>query len=47
MAMSEIQKRKMEEARREAIQNTYDVCADGEKHSKNEYDNYANQINNE
>jgi hypothetical protein len=44
--MSPEQKRKMEEARRQAIENTYDVCADGQKH-KSEYDAYANQIDNE
>jgi len=45
--MSPEQKRKMEEARREAIDKTYNVNATGEKTSEKEYDNYPNQINNE
>lgn len=44
--MSPDQKRQLEEARRESIEKTKDVCADGEKH-KSEYDTAANQINNE
>ena len=35
-------------SRREAIEKTYNVCADGEKHSgKGEYDASSNQINDE
>lgn len=45
--MSPEQKRQMEEARREAIEKTYNVCADGEKHKEDEYDKFSNQINNE
>jgi hypothetical protein len=44
--MSPEQKRQMEEARREALEKTKDVCADGQKH-KGEYDAYSNQINDE
>lgn len=44
--MSPEQKRQMEEARREAIEKTYNVCADGEKH-KEEYDKFSNMINDE
>ena len=45
--MSPDQKRQMEEARREAIKNTYNVCADGQKHKEDEYDKFSNQINDE
>ncbi len=45
--MSPEQERKKEQARREAIENTYNVCADGEKHPQREYDHYGNLINNE
>lgn len=45
--MSLEQKRKLEEARRESEEKTYNVCADGQKHAQNEYDAYSNQINNE
>jgi hypothetical protein len=41
--MSPDQKRQKDEARREAIMNTYDVCADGEKH-KESYDKFSNMI---
>lgn len=44
--MSPEQQRKKDEARREAIANTYDVCATGEK-NKSEYDEFSNQIDNE
>ena len=48
MTMSPEQRRQIEEARREAIEKTYNVCADGEKHSgKGEYDASSNQINDE
>ena len=47
MCISANQLKKKEMARREAIENTMDVCATGEKHKYNEYDNYGNQINNE
>lgn len=43
--MNPEQKRQMEEARREAIEKTYNVCADGEKHK--EYDKFSNMINDE
>lgn len=45
--MSEIQKGKLEEAKRESEQKTYGVCADGQKHNLKEYDDFSNQINNE
>jgi hypothetical protein len=45
--MSPEQERKKEEARKEAIRNTYDVCATGEKKKYNQYDDFGNQINNE
>jgi hypothetical protein len=46
MAISPEQQRQKDEARREAIEKTYNVCANGEKKAS-EYDNDANQINNE
>lgn len=45
--MSPEQKRQMEEARRESIEKTYNVCATGEKKEYKEYDSFGNQINNE
>lgn len=42
--MSPEQKRQIEEARREAIEKTYDVAADGKKHKEADY---CNQVNNE
>jgi hypothetical protein len=45
--MSPEQQRKKDEARREAEQNTYDVCATGEKKKYTEYSDSPNQINNE
>ena len=45
--MSPEQKRQMEEARRESEEKTHGVCADGQKHSEKEYDQFSNQINNE
>lgn len=45
--ISESQKRQKEEARRESIEKTYNVCATGEKRAQKEYDNSSNQINNE
>jgi hypothetical protein len=45
--MSPEQKRKMEEARRESEEKTYNVCATGEKKVYKEFDDYGNQINNE
>ena len=42
--MSPEQKRQIEEARRESIEKTYDVCADGKKNKEHEY---CNQVNNE
>ena len=47
MSMSAEQKRQIEEARKESIEKTYNVCADGEKHAQKEYDAFSNQINNE
>lgn len=44
--MSPEQERKKEEARREAIQNTYNVCATGEKREYKQYSDSPNQINN-
>lgn len=46
MCMSAEQKRQIEEARRESIEKSYNVCADGQKH-ESEYDRFANLINNE
>lgn len=39
------QKRKKEEARQQAIENSKNVCADGERHAG--YTESSNQINNE
>ena len=44
--MSPEQRRKIEEARRESEEKTFDVCADGQKH-KSEYEQSSNQVNNE
>lgn len=43
--MNENQRKQIEEARREAIEKTYDVGADGEKHEG--CTPFSNQINNE
>ncbi len=45
--MSPEQKRQIEEARRESIEKSHNVCADGERHAEKEYGQFANQINNE
>ncbi len=45
--MNSEQRRKIEEAKRESEEKTYNVCADGQKHALNEYDQFSNQINNE
>lgn len=45
--MSPEQRRQIEEARRESIEKTYNVCADGEKKDERQYDQFANLINNE
>lgn len=45
--MNENQKRQIEEARRESIEKSENVCANGEKKGEREYDEFANQINNE
>lgn len=42
--MSPEQRRQIEEARRESIERTYDVSADGKKDKEKEY---CNQVNNE
>lgn len=42
--MSPEQRKQIEEAREEAIEKTYDVCADGKK---NKEAGYCNQVNNE
>lgn len=47
MCMSENQKHQMEEARREAIEKTYNVNATGEKMNAKMYDEFPNEINNE
>lgn len=47
MTMSPDQKRQMEEARKESIEKTYNVCANGEKKEYKEYDDFPNQINDE
>lgn len=46
MTMSPEQRRQIEEARRESIEKTYNVCANGEK-KLSEYSPSANQVNNE
>lgn len=45
--MSPEQKRQKDEARRESIENTENVCATGEKKEYREYDEFPNQINNQ
>lgn len=40
------QQRQKDEARKESIEKSYNVCATGEKKAS-EYDEFANQINNE
>jgi hypothetical protein len=45
--MSPEQRRKIEEARRESEEKTYNVCATGEKRELKQYDDFSNQINNE
>jgi hypothetical protein len=47
MCISPEQIRKKEEARKDAIESTYNVNATGEKHSTNEYGPFGNQIDNE
>jgi hypothetical protein len=47
MCESAEQRRKKEEARREAIETTHNVNATGEKTSLREFDQFSNQINNE
>jgi hypothetical protein len=46
MTMSPEQRRQIEAAKKESEEKTYNVCADGQKHS-GEYDEASNQINNE
>lgn len=46
MCISPEQQRQKDEARRESIEKTYNVCTDGEKKSS-EYSEFSNQINNE
>lgn len=46
MTISAVQKAKIEEAKRESEEKTYNVCATGEKKAS-EYDQFSNQINNE
>lgn len=45
--MNENQRKQIEEARRESIEKTYNVCANGEKKETREYGEFCNQINNE
>ena len=45
--MNENQRKQIEEARREAIEKTYNVNATGEKSSLKEFDDFSNQINDE
>lgn len=45
--MNAEQKRKIEEARKESLEKTTNVCADGEKRLSNEYSEFGNCINNE
>lgn len=46
MCMSPEQKRQIEEARRESLEKSVNVCANGEKKAS-EYSESSNQINNE
>jgi hypothetical protein len=46
MCISPEQIRQKEEARRESIEKSYNVCATGEKNA-GEYDAFSNQINDE
>jgi len=46
MSISAEQQRQKDEARRESIEKTYNVCATGEKKAS-EYSESSNQINNE
>lgn len=46
MCISPEQQRQKDEARKESMEKTMDVCADGQK-NKSEYDAASNQINNE
>ncbi len=45
--MNENQKKQIEEARRESLEKSEGVCANGEKYSQKEYSDTPNQINNE
>lgn len=47
MTMSPVQKKQLEDAKKESEEKTFNVCADGQKHNANEYDQFSNQINNE
>lgn len=47
MCMSPEQRRQIDAARREAIEKTYNVCADGEKRATGEYGPSSNDVNNE
>lgn len=47
ITVNENQKKQKEEARKLAIENTYNVCATGEKEAGKEYSEYGNEINNE
>ncbi len=47
MCISPEQQRQKDEARRESIEKTHNVSADGEKRELNRFDNFSNQINNE
>ncbi len=47
MCISAAQQKQKDDAVRESIQKTYNVCADGEKRSQGEYGPAGNVINNE
>lgn len=47
MTISPEQQRKKDEAKRQAEECTYNVCATGEKREYKEYSDSPNQINNE
>jgi hypothetical protein len=47
MSISPEQQRQKDEARRESIEKSYNVCATGEKREYKEYSDSPNQINNE
>jgi hypothetical protein len=45
--MNSSQKAQQEAAKRESIEKSMNVCADGEKRAIKEFDRFSNEINNE